>query len=296
MTQSQGVLTQHIAVLILGVNATLMTLISLNAFSLVGWRTFIAALFLSLIIAYKNGKTAFRIPKNFKWLLLAALFTAAHWITLILAIRYAGAALGTLSMMTHPMFSTLIEPLAQRKLPTLNHFKLPLLGLAGILIMTPEFSLNGDTSFGIAIGLVSALCWSVRSTIIKIKLHDIPSDQSIFWQLAVIALVMMPFAFQQPIPQDTFDWSLLLFFAIMGTAIPHTMALGALKVLSVRASGLISSIQPLYSIFFAWIFISQVPTWDAILGGCLIMASSLIETYILLKNKIVQSFAKKRLA
>ena len=75
-----------------------------------------------------------------------------------------------------------------------------------------------------------------------------------------------------------------LLLAIITTAIGHTLFVYSLTYFSAASASLISSLQPIYGIILAMIFLSEYPSLQTILGGLVIISTVLIESRRLLKT------------
>ena len=69
----------------------------------------------------------------------------------------------------------------------------------------------------------------------------------------------------------------LLFLALFTTVIGHSLFLHSLKYFTVTTASLMSSINPLYGILIAYIFLNEIPHWGVYIGGALIIFAVLFE-------------------
>jgi drug/metabolite transporter (DMT)-like permease len=76
----------------------------------------------------------------------------------------------------------------------------------------------------------------------------------------------------------------LLMLALLTTAIGHSLMVHSLQFFSVSTASIISSVQPIFGIILAFIFLNEIPTWNTFVGGSLILATVVIESVRSKKN------------
>ena len=70
----------------------------------------------------------------------------------------------------------------------------------------------------------------------------------------------------------------LLLLAILTTAIGHSLMVHSLKFFSASAATIISSIQPIFGIVLAFLFLGEIPNINTYIGGALILSTVVIES------------------
>ena len=70
----------------------------------------------------------------------------------------------------------------------------------------------------------------------------------------------------------------LILIALLTTAIGHTMMVHSFKHFSVSTASIISSVQPIFGIILAFIFLNEIPNMNTFFGGSLILATVIIES------------------
>jgi len=69
-----------------------------------------------------------------------------------------------------------------------------------------------------------------------------------------------------------------VFLALFTTVIGHSLFLYSLSRFSVTSASIIASVQPLYGILIAYIFLNEIPHWGVYVGGTLIVGAVLVES------------------
>jgi len=211
-------------------------------------------------------------------LIISSLFMAGHWITYFYALKLSNVALGMLSLFTFPVITALLEPVFLKTKLNPIHIVLGIIVFIGIYILAPEFNLESTDVKGILFGLLSALCYSIRVLILKQHVQNFHGSMLMFYQTTVITIVMVPVLFFMDLSGFQSQFPYLLLIALLTTAIGHSLMVHSLKFFSATATTIISSIQPIFGIILAFLFVNEIPTMNTVWGGLLILSTVLIES------------------
>jgi len=244
----------------------------------VWWRSFLAAIFIYIFCRYKNISLRIDSKKDLFTFILSAVFMGAHWITYFYALKLSNVALGMLSLFTYPVITALLEPLFFRVKLNPFHIFLGLIVLLGIYILAPDFDLESGQIKGILLGVISALFYSLRLLILKKHMDNYHGSMLMFYQIFILSIVLLPVIFVMDTSGIQTQFPAVLMLALLTTAIGHTLFLQSLKYFTVGAASIISSIQPIFGIIIAYIFLNEIPTWNTFWGGALILSTVLIES------------------
>ncbi|MCJ8311663.1 MAG: EamA family transporter [Saccharospirillaceae bacterium] len=267
----------HISALTVAGTGVFARSINLPAYQLIAWRALFASLVLFIFIKLFK-KTQKMSIQEWSWIIVLGMATCFHWVTFFHAMQISGVAVGMLSLFTFPVMIVLFEPIINK---TAFHKKDLVAAFAvfgGIALMIPELDLDNQTTQGVFWGVISAFVWSFRNIYFKKKLSHLPSDQSMMWQLVVVAILLLPLSSPDVFEVSNNDWFLLVALALFCTALPHTLLLASMKTLSAKTSGLIACLQPVYGTIFAIFILSEAPNWQTVVGGVFIIGASVFES------------------
>ena len=90
---------------------------------------------------------------------------------------------------------------------------------------------------------------------------------------AVAAIVLLPFVLRVGILPTATDLVLLLFLGLVTTALAHTLFISSLKDLPAHLAGIISSMETVYGILFAFLLLREVPSARELIGAGIIVAA-----------------------
>ena len=245
---------------------------------IVWFRSVFAMVFLYIFIRFKKIDLSLKSKKHIIPFVISGLFMATHWITYFYALKLSNVAIGMLSLYTFPVMTALLEPLFLKVKFSPIHIFLGLLVLLGIYILAPEFTLGNTQVQGILFGLLSALCYSIRILILKQYVTQYNGTMLMFYQTLIITICLVPVLFFMDLSGFQSQFPYLLLIALITTAIGHTMMVHSFKHFSVSTASIISSVQPVFGIILAFIFLNEIPNMNTFFGGSLILATVIIES------------------
>ncbi len=209
---------------------------------------------------------------------LSALFLGAHWITYFYALKLSSVAIGMLSLFTFPIITAILEPLFSKVKFDPIHIVLGVLVLVGIYFLAPDFDLESSQLKGVLFGLFSAICYAIRTLMLKQHVLVYNGSTLMFYQVLILAIVLLPALPILGTSEIKTQFPYVIVLALLTTAIGHTMFIHSLKYFQVSTASIISSTQPIFGIIIAFVFLNEIPTWNTFVGGSLIISTVVIES------------------
>ena len=274
----------NIAVLFISTSGVLGRYISMPPPITIWWRCVFAAVLLGVFCWYKKIDLKISTKRDWKTIIISGLFLGTHWVTYFYALQLSNVAIAMLSLFTYPVITALLEPIFFHTKLNIKHVLLGVLVLIGIYFLTPEFSLENNYTKGVLFGLLSSVFYAIRNILLKKKITKYHSSMLMFYQLIIITLVLWPVFFVFENNPTTNDWSALILLALITTAIGHTLFVMSFKNFSIGTASIMSSIQPIYGILLAMLFLNEIPASRTIIGGLLILTTVIIESVQSQKN------------
>lgn len=244
----------------------------------VWWRAFLATIFIYVFIRFKKISLRIESKRDLVTFILGALFMGIHWITYFYALKFSNVALGMLSLFTYPVITALLEPLFFKVKLNPIHIFLGVVVLFGVYVLAPDFDLQSAQVKGVFLGVISALFYSLRLLLLKKYTDKYHGSMLMFYQISILSVVLLPVLFTMDTSGIQTQFTAVLLLALLTTTIGHTLFLQSLKYFSVSTASIISSIQPIFGIIIAYIFLNEIPTWNTFWGGALILSTVVIES------------------
>ncbi len=271
--KNKAFLTVNLTVLLFGLAGLFAKWIRLPALSITFGRVLFSSITLGIYILIR--KQSFRIAsrKDLLLLICAGMILAVHWWAFLQSIQLSTVAIGTITFSAFPLFVTFLEPLFFHQQLKRRNVLLSIVILIGVFITIPEFSLKNNSFLGILVGLFSALTYTVLTIMNKNFVGKYSSTLTAFYEQATAAVVLMPFIIRSGFRPAGTDLALLLFLGTVSTALAHTLFISSLKDLPAQLAGICSSMETVYGILFALLFLREVPSVREILGAVIIIGA-----------------------
>lgn len=275
----------HLAVFLAGWTGIFGRLISLGGLPLVWYRMMISVATLSLVLAlsgrlHRVGRTAFLKIAG------CGAILSLHWVAFFASIQASNVSIGVVCVATSCFFTTLFDPLINRKRLSWVEVLISFIAIAGVLLI---FSLDVRYRLGIAIGLACAALYSVFSILNVNVARETGEDSATMLLYELIGGVLfltlcMPLYARlfpsEPVLPVRSDLLWLFLLGSVFTVLPFLFQLQALRSLSAFTVNLAYNLEPVYSIAFAAVLFGELRevNFSFWLGIVLIITSVLIQT------------------
>ncbi len=278
MEKKQSLVEIHTAVVLFGLAGLFAKWLTFSPFIIVLGRVFFASLtlFLFFLLIKKNMRIS--PAKNYAVLIFMGFILAVHWAAFFQSIKISTVAVGLLSYSSFPVFTAFFEPLFFKEKVEISTILYSLFCVCGIFLIIPRFDMNNSTYQGVLWGLFAGFTFSIL-TILNRKFSLRYSSLLItFYQDFWATLFLLPFFFILRPHLEKRDTLLLLFLGLFCTAAAHSLFIKGMRHIKAQTAAIISSLEPVYGILMALFFLSEVPTIRTLLGGLVILGTTLAVT------------------
>lgn len=275
----------HLAVLLFGAAGLFGKWLSISPFIIVLGRVFFAAFSLAILLWISGRKKPLFLREDMLYFILLGFILSVHWVSFFKSIQISTVAVGLLSFSAYPVFTTFLEPLfTKERIVKLNIF-LSLFCLFGVFLIIPKFDLQNSTYTGVLWGVFSGFTFSLL-TIINRKLAQKHSSIVIaFNQNFFSTLFLIPLLFIISFPLTSKNLLLLLILGVACTALSHTLFIKGMKNIKAQTASLIHTLEPVYGIIFAFLFLKETPSNRTLLGGIIVLLGQVLIAYTFIKRK-----------
>lgn len=251
----KALLQLHLAVFLWGFTGVLGRVITLDQTWLVWWRLLITAVSLWLLYFFlKKIKT---LPlRSILFISFIGLIQALHWVCFYGSIKFSNVTIALTTLATSALLASLIEPAFLKKKFDAVEIFLGLFAIAGIIII---YRTHLNFSFGIVIGLLSALLTVIVSVLNKKIVDDYEPEQITLYQLTggfAGLSILLPF-YQYYFPEKniiptSMDWLWLIVLSWVCTIATFFLYIRSLKKISAFTMNLTLTLEPVYGILLAF--------------------------------------------
>ena len=270
-TFNKNILFLHIAVMLFGLSGVVAQFVKVSAVMVALGRVVCSSLLLFLIAVVKKDSLKLSSRKDYGLIVMTGIVMAVHWTTFFQSIQVSSVAIGTITFSTFPLFLTFIEPIVfHEKLRSQSVLSAVLL-LIGVIITIPEFSMANHTTIGIIWGMVSSLSYAVLTLANRYFSPRYAARTVCLYEQGSAAVVLLPALFLVETTWRPLDLAGIAFVGFICTAFAHSLYVSAQKSVRAQTAGIISGMETVYGIFYALIFLGEVPSVRELAGGVVIL-------------------------
>ncbi|MFN3951610.1 MAG: DMT family transporter [Thermaurantimonas sp.] len=292
-TQLSARLRMHFIVFIWGFTGILGHLITVDAFTLVWHRMWMATVILIayLLLVGRSFRATFREVIT---LLLAGSIIAAHWITFFHAIAISTVSVTLACLSTGALFTSMLEPIFFRRKLDLREVVLGLAVVFGLYII---FNFETRYALGIIVALTSAFLSALFSVINGLMVKRLKPNIITTYELTggwlFLSLYLLISGrldsrlFTSLSTSGSWgwlssDWFLIFILASICTAYAFIESVRVMKVLSPYSVMLTINLEPVYGILMAALLLGEQERMSPqfYLGTVIILSVVFIEAWL----------------
>jgi drug/metabolite transporter (DMT)-like permease len=226
----------------------------------------------------KKGFSGLHALLKSQWKLLLALGAALglNWALLFTAFNYTTIANAVLVYYTAPAIATIISWhfLGEKMNPKRwGLISLAFLGLV-LIISNQDVNLDNRDFTGIVLALIAAFFYALIPNFGRF-LRDIDGKVLTLLQLAMASIVLAPFVALQKIGNPV--WWAILILVVVHTVVALLLYMEGLKEVEVNKAALLSYLDPLSAVVYAFLVFGEVPGARTVIGGALILLASALD-------------------
>ncbi|MBR2461166.1 MAG: EamA family transporter [Clostridia bacterium] len=270
------------ALLLFGSNGIVASLIHLSSYEIVLLRTLIGSLLLIAIFFIAREKlTFYKYKTQSIFLAVSGIAMGTSWMFLYEAYDEIGVSLASLAYYCGPVIVMILSPiLFGEKLTKLKVCSF-LVVLVGIFLVNGTAFENGVSVWGLAYGLLSAVCYSLMVMFNK-KAKDITGLENSMLQLFVAFLTVAIFVgikqgYRMEI--DTQSIIPILVLGLLNTGIGCYFYFSSIGKLPVQTVAICGYLEPLSAVVFSVIFLKETMLPIQIIGAVLIIGGAMLGEY-----------------
>ena len=277
----------------------------LNQIGFSGWQTTIlrivtAALIILVMLPKLWPKLIKLRPKQWLGLALQSLIGVLGMsVCYFFAVIYVGAGPAVALLYTAPVFSLLFSAFLLNESITRQSALLALMAVFGVgLTMLGE---QAQVNWGIALGLLSGVCYSLYGVLGKRAMHDAHPAPLVFFTSIIISagilLLLLPETYNtygQLLTLPLSTWGYALGLSLIGTVVPFALYMKALEKLPATRASVFTIFEPLTAIALATLLLHQSLSWIQYVGVILILLAALFNAVLNGTTTRVPRWLKRR--
>jgi len=275
------VLRAYLAITVLAVSWGTIPLIiktsEISSISLVGIRTFIGSIFLSLFVIRKG----LNIKDLIKPGLILGPLLAIHWVTMFESIELNSVTVGIGSVFSYPIFVLIIERIRGKTL-SIKQVLIIIFGFLGLMILLDVKYIDSLT--GVFYGILSAISLALIITIGEKYSTELGGLKVAFIQLLVAGVCLFYFTI------EGYQWMISnifvsLFLGIFLTAIGLSTYWYVVKIIKPLSVSTITYLEPTTGVILGFLILNENIRLNQVVGFLIILFVGILQVVTDSKSK-----------
>jgi drug/metabolite transporter (DMT)-like permease len=237
---------------------------------------------LAVYLAASRKLSGIRLRGKRKSLLLLGIWQAGVMLSYYTAVSFTNVSISVLLLYTAPFYVLLLAPILLKEKPSKKSLAALIISLVGIVVVVgPEKLISGsaDGGFGYLLGVLMGLfsgffyaCIIMTSRYLRDEYSGL---EQLFISTCVTLVILFPFIWQSSTVSLIENLPVLLFLGVMITSVGSILYFTGLVHVKAQNASIISLLEPVSAIFFAYILFKDPISAGTLLGCALILLSSL---------------------
>lgn len=271
----KSILFLHVAVMLFGFSGVLAQYVQVPAVLVAMGRVIYSSLLLLAISLVKKDKLTLESKKDYALIIGTGVIMAIHWSSFFQAIQVSSVAIGTITFSTFPLFLTFMEPVVFKEKLRARSVISAVILLAGVYITVPEFSVENQVTVGILWGMLCSFTYAIMTLGNRYFSKKYTGRIICLYEQGTAAIVLLPALWLVKVEWRPVDIAGVAAIGFVCTAIAYSLYVSAQKGVRAQTAGIISGMETVYGIIFAFVFLREVPTVRELIGGAVILGVAL---------------------
>jgi drug/metabolite transporter (DMT)-like permease len=224
-----------------------------------------------------------RLRGKRKALLLLGVWQAGVMLSYYTAVSVTNVSLSVLLLYTAPLYVLLIAPLFLKEKPSGKSLVALIISLVGVgIVVGPENFLSNQAGlkseylFGVLMGLFAGFFYACIIMTSRYLRDEYSGLEQLFLSTGVTLVLLLFFVKQASTASLLENLPVLLFLGVMITSIGSILYFTGLVHVKAQNASIISLLEPVSTIFFAYLLLKEPVSAETLLGCLLILSSSLL--------------------
>lgn len=272
----KDILYLHLGVILFSFSGIIAQYVEVPSILAAMGRVLCSSTLLFTIAKIKKESLKLDCKKDYIAIIATGTVLAVHWVTFFHSIQISTVAIGAITFTTFPLFITFIEPVVFHERLKLKSIIRAVFVLIGVIITVPEFSLNNQMTIGLIWGMVSSFTYAIATMANRYFSKKYTSRIVCIYEQGTAATVLLPSLFFVSAVWRVQDIIGIIIVGCVCTAFAYSFYITAQRRVKAQTAGIIAGMETVYGIFFAFALLGEVPTARELIGGAVILATSII--------------------
>ncbi len=233
-------------------------------------------------LAVTGKLSGIRLRGKRKTLMLLGAWQAGAMLSYYTAVSFTNVSMSVLLLYTAPFYVLLLAPVLLKEKYSKKSLAALVLSLAGVVIVIGPENIVSSSGieprylFGILMGLFSGLFYAFITVTSRYLRDEYSGLEQIFISTCVTLVLLLPFVKQAPTAALINNLPVLLFLGVTITSVGSILYFTGLVHVKAQNASILSLLEPVSTIFFAYLLLKDPISTETLLGCVLILSSSFL--------------------
>ena len=271
----KDILYLNLAVMMFGIAGVIGQYVDVPSVMVALGRVICSSIILFFIAKVKKETLKLDSRRDYILIVFAGAVLALHWTSFFQSIQVSSVAIGTITFSTFPLFLTFLEPLIYHEKISARSIVSAILLLVGVVITIPELSMENQVTIGIVWGMLSSLTYAIITLANRYFSGKYQGRIVSLYEQGTAAVVLLPTLLFVKTTWRSQDIIGVVLIGCICTAFAYSLYISAQKKVKAQTAGLVSGMETVYGILYAFILLGEVPTIREVIGGVVILSVGL---------------------
>jgi drug/metabolite transporter (DMT)-like permease len=261
---------------------------SAQSFEVTFWRSFFTALSLFVLLPLMRGRAWYKIvPWTNPSLWISGICWGVMFTAFMIAMVLTTVANTLVTLSIGPLLTALVSRLVTKQpLPTRTWIAIALAAMGIGYMFGSQFAIGKPNDIlGCSIALLVPICASIMWTNSQRQQAGASLDLIPCVLIGAVLSSLATLPLSMPFQATTHDVAWLGFLGLFQLAIPCSLAVIAARVLKAAEVSLLALLEIVFGITLAWLFVSEVPSKEVLIGGAVVLTALLGNVLLGLKDE-----------
>ncbi len=217
-----------------------------------------------------------------KTLMLLGVWQAGAMVSYYTAVSFTNVSISVLLLYTAPFYVLLLAPVLLKEKYSRKSLAALVLSLSGVIIVIgPENLVSGsklepEYLFGVLMGLFSGLFYACVTVTSRYLRDEYSGLEQLFISTCATVVLLLPFVMQASTKTLLENLPVLLFLGAAITSVGSILYFTGLVHVKAQNASILSLLEPVSTIFFAYLLLKDPISAETLLGCVLILSSSFL--------------------
>lgn len=241
---------------------------------------------LAVYMAATGKLSGIKLRGKRKALILLGIWHAGVMLSYYTAVSFTNISMSVLLLYTAPLYVLLIAPVFLKEKPGKKSLAALIISLVGVVIVVgPENlvlsqkALESGYLLGVLMGLFAGFFYACITVTSRYLRDEYSGLEQLFISTGVTLVFLLPFVRQASTASLIENMPVLLFLGVMITSLGSILYFTGLVHVKAQNASIMSLLEPVSAIFFAYIILKDPVSVETLLGCFLILSSSLLVSF-----------------